>query len=252
MRASGSDDGGDSHQGRSRDHRAGLSRPQGRLRHGLSAVRTHRSLVVPPGQYPGWQCAGRSRARMRLHRAGAANRAGYGHRAHGRGHEGHSRRGRPAALGKRACARRADPGARAPPSPARAPISPSPAASMWCPSSAPARPSSSAPAEAWTAQRSRKDQTIPLKPAEAVPGRRLKDGAPARPPLPAGVWEVEVVAGPNDDWIDEAGQRRFLDERLEASRPRATASASASKGRTGPSPRRRRTKRRRTASIPPT
>ena len=53
-------------------------------------------------------------------------------------------------------------------------------------------------------------QTIPLTPAEAVPGRRLKDDA--RPPAPAGgVWEIEVVAGPNDDWIDEAGQRRFLE-----------------------------------------
>ena len=58
-------------------------------------------------------------------------------------------------------------------------------------------------------------QTIPLTPAEAVPGRRLKDDA--RPPAPAGgVWEIEVVAGPNDDWIDESGQRRFLDERLAA------------------------------------
>ena len=52
-------------------------------------------------------------------------------------------------------------------------------------------------------------QTIPLTPAEAVPSRRLKDDA--RPPAPAGgVWEIEVVAGPNDDWIDEAGQGRFL------------------------------------------
>ena len=42
-----------------------------------------------------------------------------------------------------------------------------------------------------------------------MPGRRLKEDA--RPPAPAGgVWEIEVVAGPNDDWIDESGQRRFL------------------------------------------
>ena len=54
------------------------------------------------------------------------------------------------------------------------------------------------------------DQTIPLAPAEATPSRRLKVGA--RPPAPAGgVWEIEVVAGPNDDWIDESGQRRFLE-----------------------------------------
>ena len=53
-------------------------------------------------------------------------------------------------------------------------------------------------------------QTIPLASSEAAPGRRLKEGA--RPPAPAGgVWEIEVVAGPNDDWIDEAGQRRFLE-----------------------------------------
>ena len=53
-------------------------------------------------------------------------------------------------------------------------------------------------------------QTIPLASSDALPGRRLKDGA--RPPAPAGgVWEIEVVAGPNDDWIDEAGQRRFLE-----------------------------------------
>ena len=52
-------------------------------------------------------------------------------------------------------------------------------------------------------------QTIPLGEAEAAPGRRLRGGA--RPPAPAGgVWEIEVVAGPNDDWIDEAGKRRFL------------------------------------------
>ena len=53
-------------------------------------------------------------------------------------------------------------------------------------------------------------QTIPLTPVEAAPGRRLRDGC--RPPAPAGgVWEIEVVAGPNDDWIDEAGRRRFLE-----------------------------------------
>ena len=53
-------------------------------------------------------------------------------------------------------------------------------------------------------------QIIPLASSKAAPGRRLKDGA--RPPAPAGgVWEIEVVAGPNDDWIDEAGQRRFLE-----------------------------------------
>ena len=53
-------------------------------------------------------------------------------------------------------------------------------------------------------------QSIPLGQAEAVPGRRLRAGT--RPPDPAdGVWEIEAVAGPNDDWIDEAGKRRFLE-----------------------------------------
>ena len=52
-------------------------------------------------------------------------------------------------------------------------------------------------------------QTIPLASSNAAPGRRLREDC--RPPTPAGgVWEIEVVAGPNDDWIDEAGQRRFL------------------------------------------
>ena len=54
-------------------------------------------------------------------------------------------------------------------------------------------------------------QSIPLGSADNVaPGRRLKDGA--RPlASTAGAWEIEVVAGPNDDWIDEASQRRFLE-----------------------------------------
>ena len=42
------------------------------------------------------------------------------------------------------------------------------------------------------------------------PGRRVR--ADCRPPIPAGKeWRIEVVAGPNDDWIDEAGQRMFLE-----------------------------------------
>ena len=43
-----------------------------------------------------------------------------------------------------------------------------------------------------------------------TPGRRVKDGC--RPLIPEGKsWQIEVVAGPNDDWIDEAGQRMFLE-----------------------------------------
>ena len=40
--------------------------------------------------------------------------------------------------------------------------------------------------------------------------RRVKDDC--RPPIPEeNSWQIEVVAGPNDDWIDEAGQRMFLE-----------------------------------------
>ena len=52
--------------------------------------------------------------------------------------------------------------------------------------------------------------SIPIGSSDAATGRRLKEGA--RPPYSTdGTWEIEVVAGPNDDWIDEAGQRRFLE-----------------------------------------
>jgi len=45
---------------------------------------------------------------------------------------------------------------------------------------------------------------------DGTPGRRVK--ADCRPPIPEGnAWEIEVVAGPNDDWIDDAGQRTFLE-----------------------------------------
>lgn len=40
-------------------------------------------------------------------------------------------------------------------------------------------------------------------------GRRVRDAA--RPPITnERRWQVEAVAGPNDDWIDEAGHARFL------------------------------------------
>ncbi|CAE6713845.1 biotin-dependent carboxyltransferase family protein [Paraburkholderia nemoris] len=40
-------------------------------------------------------------------------------------------------------------------------------------------------------------------------GRRVKPSA--RPPVEGGSpWTIEVVRGPNDDWIDEAGHDRFL------------------------------------------
>ena len=53
-------------------------------------------------------------------------------------------------------------------------------------------------------------QRLPLGAGEGTPGLRAK--ADCRPPIPEGrTWEIEVVAGPNDDWIDEAGRQRFLE-----------------------------------------
>ena len=53
-------------------------------------------------------------------------------------------------------------------------------------------------------------QRIPLGDAAGTPGRRVKDAC--RPPIDdRNTWTIEVVPGPNDDWIDAAGQARFLD-----------------------------------------
>ena len=52
-------------------------------------------------------------------------------------------------------------------------------------------------------------QIIPVGTGEARPGRTVR--AAARPPFVTDKrWQVEVVAGPNDDWIDAAGHTRFL------------------------------------------
>ena len=54
-------------------------------------------------------------------------------------------------------------------------------------------------------------QTVPLgtPTANARPGRAVLTGA--RPVIATGRrWEIEVVPGPNDDWIDGAGHERFL------------------------------------------
>lgn len=57
----------------------------------------------------------------------------------------------------------------------------------------------------------RKDQRLPLRPAaDARPGRRVKEAC--RPPISADRhWTIDVVRGPNDDWVDEAGHARFLE-----------------------------------------
>lgn len=53
-------------------------------------------------------------------------------------------------------------------------------------------------------------QRLPLGPAGGRVGRRVRPEA--RPPITTDRrWTIEVVPGPNDDWIDEAGRRRFLD-----------------------------------------
>ena len=54
-------------------------------------------------------------------------------------------------------------------------------------------------------------QSLPLgDDAGGRPGRRVR--ADCRPPLTAErVWRMEAVPGPNDDWIDEAGHKSFLE-----------------------------------------
>jgi 5-oxoprolinase (ATP-hydrolysing) subunit C len=52
-------------------------------------------------------------------------------------------------------------------------------------------------------------QRVPIGAGSGTPGWRARRRC--RPPLVATRrWEIEVVAGPNDDWIDGAGQERFL------------------------------------------
>ncbi len=61
-----------------------------------------------------------------------------------------------------------------------------------------------APAPMW--------QSLPLSgdTGSGTPGRRVREEC--RPPLSGErVWQMEAVPGPNDDWIDEAGHRRFLE-----------------------------------------
>lgn len=52
-------------------------------------------------------------------------------------------------------------------------------------------------------------QIIPVAPGKGKAGRKVKPEC--RPTFsPDKRWTIEVVAGPNDDWIDEAGHARFL------------------------------------------
>jgi len=51
---------------------------------------------------------------------------------------------------------------------------------------------------------------IPVGEGTGVAGRRVKEDCLPRI-SDTGQWQIEVCAGPNDDWIDEQGQKRFLE-----------------------------------------
>jgi urea carboxylase len=51
-------------------------------------------------------------------------------------------------------------------------------------------------------------QRIPIGDGPGTPGRRVRKDC--HPVIATGPWPIEVVPGPNDDWIDEAGRQRFL------------------------------------------
>ena len=52
-------------------------------------------------------------------------------------------------------------------------------------------------------------QVVPVAQSDGTAGRRVAQNR--RPPLTGEqIWEIEVVPGPNDDWIDDAGHERFL------------------------------------------
>lgn len=52
-------------------------------------------------------------------------------------------------------------------------------------------------------------QVVPVAAGTGEPGRTVREDC--RPPISTTKrWQVEVVAGPNDDWIDAEGHKRFL------------------------------------------
>jgi 5-oxoprolinase (ATP-hydrolysing) subunit C len=54
-----------------------------------------------------------------------------------------------------------------------------------------------------------KGQVVPVAKGKGAPGRKAKPDC--RPTFATDkIWTIEVVAGPNDDWIDEAGHKQFL------------------------------------------
>jgi biotin-dependent carboxylase-like uncharacterized protein len=55
----------------------------------------------------------------------------------------------------------------------------------------------------------KKGQVVPVAAAKGTVGRKVKEEC--RPRFSADkAWTIEVVPGPNDDWIDRAGHERFL------------------------------------------
>jgi 5-oxoprolinase (ATP-hydrolysing) subunit C len=53
------------------------------------------------------------------------------------------------------------------------------------------------------------EQVVVVARGDGKPGRKVKESA--RPRLSTDKrWTIEVVRGPNDDWVDEAGHQRFL------------------------------------------
>ena len=54
-----------------------------------------------------------------------------------------------------------------------------------------------------------KGQVVPVAKGTGTPGRKAKPEC--RPTFATDkIWTIEVVAGPNDDWVDEAGHKQFL------------------------------------------
>jgi 5-oxoprolinase (ATP-hydrolysing) subunit C len=54
-----------------------------------------------------------------------------------------------------------------------------------------------------------KGQVVPVAKGKGTPGKKAKPEC--RPSFATDkIWTIEVVAGPNDDWVDEAGHKRFL------------------------------------------
>jgi 5-oxoprolinase (ATP-hydrolysing) subunit C len=54
-----------------------------------------------------------------------------------------------------------------------------------------------------------KGQVVPVATGKGSPGRKARPDC--RPSFASDkIWTIDVVAGPNDDWVDEAGHKRFL------------------------------------------